>query len=87
MPSKRIISYVALPFLLAALQTPAQCEAYAASRAQSFAVGADGYGVDDCIVASADCAKRVADAFCEAHGHTASKSFGPTSGGVFISCE
>ncbi len=42
-----------------------------------FVVGAaDGYGVTECIKDDRGCAKIVADAWCEAHGHAAALSFG-----------
>ena len=37
---------------------------------------ADGYGVNECIKSGQECAKIVADAWCEAHGHGAAKAFG-----------
>ena len=56
---------------------------HSAARAEplsekSYIVSAsDGYGVNDCIRTGDDCAKIVADAWCEAHGLAASKSYGP----------
>ena len=45
--------------------------------ANSYIVKADeGYGVNDCIRGGDDCAKVVADAWCEAHGHGEAKAFG-----------
>jgi hypothetical protein len=75
-------------FVLAALQTAARSEPSQAflqnltstSSAGSFVVSsADGYGVNECIKTGADCAKIVADAWCEAHGHGEAKAFGPAS--------
>lgn len=36
----------------------------------------DGYGFDDCLGTSKSCGKVIADAWCEAHGLSASVSFG-----------
>ncbi len=67
-------------FVLAALQTAAHSEPSPMSGASSFVVSAaDGYGVNECIKSGDDCAKIVADAWCESHGHGAAKAFGPAS--------
>ena len=69
-------------FVLTALETAARSEPNPASMsgANSFVVSsADGYGVNECIKTGADCAKIVADAWCEAHGHGEAKAFGPAS--------
>jgi hypothetical protein len=56
---------------------------HSAARAEplsekSYIVSAsDGYGVNDCIRTGDDCAKIVADAWCEAHGHGAAHKYGP----------
>jgi hypothetical protein len=64
-------------FLIAAVQTAARAEP-SASGARSFIVSAaDGYGVNDCIKTGDDCAKIVADAWCEAHGHGGARAYGP----------
>lgn len=36
----------------------------------------DGYGFDDCLGANKACGRTIADAWCEAHGMSASLSFG-----------
>ncbi len=69
-------------FLLAALQTAARAEPNPsqdpAPGVKSFIVSAaDGYGVNECIKTGDDCAKIVADAWCQAHGHGGAKAFGP----------
>jgi hypothetical protein len=67
-------------FVLAALHTAARSEPNPAPGAQSFVVSsADGYGVNECIKSGDDCAKIVADAWCEAHGHGQARAFGPAS--------
>lgn len=44
----------------------------------SFIIAAnDGYGIGECLAAGSACGHVVADAWCEAHGHGASVSFGP----------
>lgn len=37
----------------------------------------DGYGLTECIALGGACARIVADAWCEAHGHAQAISFGP----------
>jgi hypothetical protein len=37
----------------------------------------DGYGLQDCLSEKSACGLVVADAWCEAHGLAASKSYGP----------
>jgi hypothetical protein len=67
-------------FVLAAVQTAARSEPSPASGAQGFVVSsADGYGVNECIKTGDDCAKIVADAWCEAHGHGEARAYGPAS--------
>jgi hypothetical protein len=64
------------------VQTAARTEPSpaAALGAENFVVSAaDGYGVNECIASGADCAKIVADAWCEAHGHGQASAFGPAS--------
>ena len=39
--------------------------------------GNDGYGLEDCLSSGSECGRVVADAWCEAHGHGASISYGP----------
>jgi hypothetical protein len=68
-------------FALGALQSAARAEpAPAGIGGTSFVVSAaDGYGVNDCIRSGDDCAKIVADAWCQAHGLGGAKHFGPAS--------
>ena len=65
-------------FVICALHQAAHAESGpAGAGGGSFIVSvADGYGVNDCIKSGDDCAKIVADAWCEAHGHGAAKAFG-----------
>jgi hypothetical protein len=79
-----ILPHMLLPllgglFVICALHTAARAESGAirAMGGNSFIVSADAsYGVTDCIRTGDDCAKIVADAWCEAHGHGAAQAFG-----------
>ncbi len=63
-------------FVLAMLHSQAHAE-ITDKGANSFIVSAaDGYGVNECIKTGEECARIVADAWCEAHGHAAAKAFG-----------
>lgn len=62
-------------FVICALQSAARAETSALGH-NSFIIGDDGYGVKDCIRSGDECAKIVADAWCEAHGHGDAKAFG-----------
>jgi hypothetical protein len=68
-------------FALAALQSAARAEPTPAGPGgTSFVVSAtDGYGVNECITSGDDCARIVADAWCQAHGLGGAKTFGPAS--------
>ena len=62
-------------FVVCALHSGAR--AAVTDKANSFIVSAaDGYGVNECIKNRSDCAKIVADAWCEAHGHSGAQAFG-----------
>ena len=81
-----ILPRILLPLLggllaLAVLQSAARAEPTpAGTGVTSFVVSAaDGYGVNECIKSGDDCAKIVADAWCEAHGLGDAKHFGPAS--------
>ncbi len=63
-------------FVICALHQAARAEANASGGASFIVSASDGYGVNDCIKSGDDCAKIVADAWCEAHGHGASRAFG-----------
>lgn len=79
-----ILPHVLVPllgglFVILALHSAARAESSAprALANNNFIVSADdGYGVKDCIKSGDDCAKIVADAWCEAHGHGAAQAFG-----------
>jgi hypothetical protein len=49
-----------------------------AAEGSTFIIAAtDGYGVEDCLAERGECGRVVADAWCEAHGHGESISYGP----------
>jgi hypothetical protein len=74
-------------FVVCALQHAARAEpALLALGGDNFVVNADeGYGLSDCIRNGDDCAKVVADAWCEAHGHGEAKAFGPARDNITAS--
>ena len=61
-------------FVIAALQSAARAETPPRLATTAIIISSDdGYGVKDCIRGGDDCAKIVADAWCEAHGHGAAQ--------------
>jgi hypothetical protein len=81
----QILPHVLIPllgglFVLCMLHSGARASERDLKVPDSFIVStADGYGVNDCIKTGAECAKIVADAWCEAHGHAAATAYGPAS--------
>ena len=76
-PDYRKIIQIALPFAaafvaLAASRVPSQAQ----SAHMLVIPASDGYGFDDCLVGNKPCGRVIADAWCEAHGMSASTSFG-----------
>lgn len=73
----RKIIQIAAPFAVALLVVSAS---HAPSQAQGGHMlvipASDGYGFDDCLSANKACGHVIADAWCEAHGLSASTSFG-----------
>lgn len=68
---------VILPLLVAALaQASASAPARATPTHQYEIAANDGYGLEDCLSAGAECGRVVADAWCEAHGHGHALAFG-----------
>ena len=63
-------------FVICALHQAAHAEQKAEGAASFIVSAAHGYGVNKCIKLGEDCAKIVADAWCEAHGHGASRAYG-----------
>jgi hypothetical protein len=63
-------------FALCALHSGARAAATDKGPNSFIVSAADGYGVNECIKTGADCARIVADAWCEAHGRSAAKAFG-----------
>jgi hypothetical protein len=64
-------------FVIAAAHTAARAETSLAGSKSFIVSAADGYGVNECIKTGDDCAKIVADAWCEAHGHGDARAYGP----------
>ena len=74
---------ILLPLLagmLALTWTRSQTQAAEPGRAQSahsyIMPADDGYGITECIAMGGACARVVADAWCEAHGHAQAIAFG-----------
>jgi hypothetical protein len=44
-----------------------------------YIVPAGGYSVDECLAKSAECGRVVADAWCEANGHSKARAYGSAS--------
>jgi hypothetical protein len=63
-------------FVICALQSAARAEPEALGHDSFIISGNDGYGVKDCIRSGDECARIVADAWCEAHGHGSARAFG-----------
>jgi hypothetical protein len=63
-------------FVLCAIHTGARAAAPASAPKSFIVSAADGYGVNECIKTGDECARIVADAWCEAHGYGAAKAFG-----------
>lgn len=63
-------------FVICALKSAARAEPAALGHNSYIVSSDDGYGVKDCIRGGDDCAKIVADAWCEAHGHGAARAYG-----------
>jgi hypothetical protein len=52
----------------------------AAPSAATFMIPAhDGYGIAECLSSNSDCAKVVADSWCESQGFSRAESFGPAA--------
>ena len=61
---------IALPLLAGLLVFAAGRNAPQAAEAQAYTIPADeGYGLTECLSQGGDCARVVADAWCESHGH------------------
>ena len=58
--------------VLSASQLPSRAQ----TRHMLVVPASDGYGFDDCLAGNKPCGRVIADAWCEAHGMTASASFG-----------
>ncbi len=68
---------IALPLVGALIVvSAARAPAQAATNHMLVIPASDGYGFDDCLSSGKPCGQVIADAWCEAHGLTASVSFG-----------
>jgi hypothetical protein len=63
-------------FVLCMLHSGARAQASEKAPNSFIISAADGYGVNECIKTGEDCAKIVADAWCEAHGHASANAYG-----------
>jgi hypothetical protein len=74
-------------FVICALHNGARAETgVLALGADNYVVKVDeGYGVNDCIRGGDDCAKVVADAWCEAHGHGDARAYGRAADNITAS--
>lgn len=68
------LPFVAALFVLSASRFPSQAQ----TNHMLVIPASDGYGFDDCLSAGKACGQVIADAWCEAHGMSASVSFGRT---------
>ena len=65
------------PRLVSLMLAASQIGPGQAAAGHAFIISAaEGYGVQDCLGEGGDCGRVVADAWCEAHGHSAAISFG-----------
>ena len=62
--------------LAATRNAPQAAEAKAAAARTYVMPADDGYGLTECLAQGGSCARIVADAWCEAHGHARAISFG-----------
>jgi hypothetical protein len=73
----RILPSISLVLFASALAFGQFDRARAAEGSTFIIAATDGYGVEDCLAERGECGRVVADAWCEAHGHGASISYGP----------
>ncbi len=77
----RKLIQIAAPFAIAlmalsASRATSQAESQTGANHMLVIPSSDGYGFDDCLSANKACGHVIADAWCEAHGMSASVSFG-----------
>lgn len=76
----QVLPRVVAPLLGALLIIAASQHVARAAQDGVFVISdTEGYGVMDCLVEGKSCGRIVADAWCEAHGYAAARSFGPAS--------
>jgi len=74
-------------FVLWGAGAPARAQGFSLAHKTAhgeYVIPADGsYGVEECISRSSECGQVVASAWCEAHGHSGVRAFGPASDVTF----
>jgi hypothetical protein len=73
---RKILPPISLILLASTISLPAFPAADAAEGSTFIIAASEGYGVEDCLAERSECGRVVADAWCEAHGHGASISYG-----------
>jgi len=73
---RRILPPISFFVLASAISLSATHVAHAAEGSTFIIAASEGYGVEDCLAERGECGRVVADAWCEAHGHGASISYG-----------
>jgi hypothetical protein len=73
---RKILPPISLFVLISVSALPESSAASAAGGSTFIIAGSEGYGVEDCLAERGECGRVVADAWCEAHGHGASISYG-----------
>jgi hypothetical protein len=73
---RKILPPISLFLLVSTVALPESTAARAAEGSTFIIAASEGYGVEDCLAERSECGRVVADAWCEAHGHGASLSYG-----------
>jgi hypothetical protein len=77
-----IVPLAAALIALAIFANPSQAQDISVQKL-TYILPAGGYGVDECVSSASECGLIVANAWCEAHGHSAAKAFGSASDVTF----
>ena len=74
---------ILVPLLAGLLLTSTLFSASQAAESRLFVIpSSDGYGISECFEPGRDCGPIVADAWCEAHGHSRALAFGKAEDGT-----
>ncbi|MDB5571573.1 MAG: uncharacterized protein JWN93_2756 [Hyphomicrobiales bacterium] len=73
-----LVPLAAALLALAMFAGPSQAQEISSEKL-TYVIPAGGYGVDECVSTASECGLIVANAWCEAHGHSAAKAFGSAS--------